>query len=86
MIAPGFALPSPSQLREITAFVQRERAVDAPFDVVLAGESPDDAAEAAEFMAAYAEVGLTWWQEGLSEQRGSFEAMRTRLRQGPPRT
>ena len=84
-IAPDFALPTPAQLREITAFVQKERAVDAPFDVVLAGESPDDSAEAAAFMAAYAEAGLTWWQEGLSERRGSFEAMRPRSRQGPPR-
>jgi alkanesulfonate monooxygenase SsuD/methylene tetrahydromethanopterin reductase-like flavin-dependent oxidoreductase (luciferase family) len=84
-MAPNFALPSPDQLREIVTFVRALRTTSAPLDVTIAGSTPgDEAARAAEMMAAYAEAGLTWWQEELTGRRGSLEAMRQRIRQGPP--
>lgn len=67
---------------------------DAPFDIFIANGNPawnlaDDAAE----VATYEPAGLTWWAEDLTPWRfgGSadppwpWEAMRERVRAGPPR-
>ena len=45
----------------------------------------DDPARASEIVAPYAEAGLTWWNEGLPDFSASIDAVRTRIRQGPPR-
>ena len=77
---------SPDGLATMVAYVREHRTGAAPFDVVLGGETPgDDPAAGAAIVAPYAAAGLTWWVEGLSDWRGSFAAMRARLRQGPPR-
>ena len=87
LLAGNFGLPSPDQIRETIAYIRAHRDGDGPFDVVLAeGNTPgDDPAAAAAIVAPYAEAGLTWWQEGLHGRRGPLEAMRQRIRQGPPR-
>ena len=47
-----------------------------------AGE--DRSADAA-LAADYERAGLTWWIEALGWFRGPLEAMRERVRRGPPR-
>ena len=47
--------PAPDQLREIVHFVSQHRESPEPFDVVLAGETPADAAAAAQVVAPYAD-------------------------------
>jgi hypothetical protein len=37
-----------------------------------------------ELVAAYEEVGLTWWVEKLGWFRGSVDFTRKRIEQGPP--
>jgi hypothetical protein len=76
---------TPAELAQAVAEVRAHRAGTAPFEVVVAGETPgDDPARAAAIVAPYAAVGLTWWQEQLHGFRGSLAAMRDRIRQGPP--
>jgi alkanesulfonate monooxygenase SsuD/methylene tetrahydromethanopterin reductase-like flavin-dependent oxidoreductase (luciferase family) len=80
-------MATPERLAEAVAYTRGQRLDDgAPFDVALecvsAGE--DRAADAA-LSAAYARAGLTWWIEALGWFRGPLEAMRQRIRCGPPR-
>lgn len=80
-----FEVMTAGELREVVTYVRSHRPSDTPFDFVLAGETPgDDPARAAAVVAPYAGAGLTWWQEALHGVRGPFEAMRERVRQGPP--
>ena len=46
------------------AFVQAQRGVTPPFDIVVEGETPgEDPAAAAVLVRPYAEAGATWWLE-----------------------
>ena len=87
-------IPSPDQVREIIAFVGEHRETAAPFDVTVAGATRgDDRSEAADSVAAYAEAGVTWWQEAIHGLRPDLaeraaatswiDAMRWRIQQGP---
>ena len=74
-------------------FIRQHRASDDPFDVVYTGTSPghhpDDAAAQ---VAAYRDVGVTWWLEAIAPYRfdseidepWDFERLRERVLQGPP--
>jgi alkanesulfonate monooxygenase SsuD/methylene tetrahydromethanopterin reductase-like flavin-dependent oxidoreductase (luciferase family) len=74
----------PEEIRESLAYVRPLRPTDAPFDVVVAGYIGDKPAEEAEArLRSYAEAGVTWWQEGFL-WKDSPEAVRARIRQGPP--
>jgi alkanesulfonate monooxygenase SsuD/methylene tetrahydromethanopterin reductase-like flavin-dependent oxidoreductase (luciferase family) len=80
-------MATPEMLAEALRYTREHRADDgAPFDVALecvsAGE--DRAADAA-LAAAYADAGLTCWVEALGWFRGPLDAMRERVRRGPPR-
>ncbi|HEU5369430.1 MAG TPA: LLM class flavin-dependent oxidoreductase [Ktedonobacterales bacterium] len=80
---------TPADILDIKAFVREQRALNAPFDVVLEGETPGDNREQAlEIVRPWAEAGVTWWLESVwqtPETRGGVEGMRERVRQGPPR-
>jgi alkanesulfonate monooxygenase SsuD/methylene tetrahydromethanopterin reductase-like flavin-dependent oxidoreductase (luciferase family) len=80
-------MPTPAQLAEAVSYTRDQRQdADGTFDVAMecvsAGE--DRAADAA-LAATYANAGLTWWIEALGWFRGPLEAMRERVRRGPPR-
>lgn len=78
---------TPADLREIVVFVAANRDPDLalPFDIVLGGyTSARDRAHATETVAAYAEVGLTWWLEGLNDFARTSVDARERVRSGPP--
>jgi alkanesulfonate monooxygenase SsuD/methylene tetrahydromethanopterin reductase-like flavin-dependent oxidoreductase (luciferase family) len=80
-----FEVMEPDELREVVAHLRPHRDSDTPFDVVLAGETPGDHSDkGASVVAPYAEAGLTWWLEALHDHRGPLEAMRERIRRGPP--
>lgn len=83
-LAQTSAFVPPEQLREIVAYVLAQRADATPFDVVAhgvtnAGRSDTDR------VAEARTAGATWWLERLHGERGSFEQMQERVRQGPPR-
>jgi alkanesulfonate monooxygenase SsuD/methylene tetrahydromethanopterin reductase-like flavin-dependent oxidoreductase (luciferase family) len=81
------AMATPEQLADVVRYTRANRPDDdGAFDVALeclsAGE--DRAADAA-LADAYARAGLTWWVEALTWSRGPLDAMRERIRRGPPR-
>ena len=81
---------TPAQISEIRDYAKRERPADAPFDLVLEGNSSVSRRElAAETLAEYEEAGVTWWIEGVFSwlflPPHDIERMRHRIRQGPPR-
>lgn len=89
------AMLTPDDVKAIVAYVYQHRSSDAPFDVSVGGVTPgDDAEQAASIVAAYADAGVTWWQEavhgmrpdlaGRAETSSWLDAMKWRIRQGPP--
>ena len=69
---------TPDDIRAMLAYIQPQRAPAAPFDVVLAGPPL-----AAEDYAAYAEAGVTWYEEGFLAE-DDVEQVRAHIRRGPP--
>ncbi len=74
---------TPEDLRAVVAYVQQQQAQKKPFDVITTGLTSDND-QAKDALAAYAEAGVTWWQEGF-DWPSTIEQVRQRIRQGPPR-
>ncbi|HEY6541292.1 MAG TPA: LLM class flavin-dependent oxidoreductase [Ktedonobacteraceae bacterium] len=88
---PITAMLSPREMREIVGYVASQPGYTAPFEVVHMGlTGGTDAAYDRDVIAAYQQAGVTWWVEKILPERwGSWsswpvEAMRARIRQGPP--
>jgi alkanesulfonate monooxygenase SsuD/methylene tetrahydromethanopterin reductase-like flavin-dependent oxidoreductase (luciferase family) len=82
---------TPAQMHEIIRSVASLPGYTIPYEVVHSGITDSiDAAQDREVVATYQQVGVTWWVEKIQPERwGSWtdwplEAMRTRVRQGPP--
>jgi alkanesulfonate monooxygenase SsuD/methylene tetrahydromethanopterin reductase-like flavin-dependent oxidoreductase (luciferase family) len=80
-----------AQMHEIIRSVVSLPGYTTPYEVVHSGITDGmDPAHDSEVVAAYQQVGVTWWVEKIQPERwGSWtnwplEAMRTRVRQGPP--
>ena len=89
---PLAAMLTTEQMREIVRYVASQPGYTTSFEVVHSGISGGtDAAHDREVVAAYQQVGVTWWLEKILPERwGSWtdwplEAMRARIRQGSPR-
>jgi alkanesulfonate monooxygenase SsuD/methylene tetrahydromethanopterin reductase-like flavin-dependent oxidoreductase (luciferase family) len=77
---------TPDEVAQVARYVAAHRSAAQPFDIVVSGETPgDDPVHAADIVAPYAAAGVTWWLEPLHGFRGPLDAMRARIRQGPPR-
>jgi alkanesulfonate monooxygenase SsuD/methylene tetrahydromethanopterin reductase-like flavin-dependent oxidoreductase (luciferase family) len=83
---------SAETMAEIGAALQQRRSQPGPFEVVHFGISSGEDPEADRaLVAAYARVGVTWWVENIVPERWGtweqwpLEAMRRRIRRGPPR-
>jgi alkanesulfonate monooxygenase SsuD/methylene tetrahydromethanopterin reductase-like flavin-dependent oxidoreductase (luciferase family) len=78
---------TPDEIGQVTRYIARHRTTAEPFDVVITGETPgDEPTRAVDIVAPYAAVGCTWWLEPLHGFRGPLDAMRDRIRQGPPQS
>ena len=72
---------------DVAARVERvsaERAslgLDGPFDISMLARSDRLTPEE---VAAFADVGLTWWLESLSLRRGSLDELSRLVAAGPP--
>jgi alkanesulfonate monooxygenase SsuD/methylene tetrahydromethanopterin reductase-like flavin-dependent oxidoreductase (luciferase family) len=76
--------PSASMLGEVVSYVAAEREAlgrGDEFDVIVEAQSDGPAPD---LVAAYEEVGLTWWIEKLGWFRGSVDEVRARIEAGPP--
>ncbi|MFQ6012213.1 MAG: hypothetical protein ACE5LS_01000 [Thermoplasmata archaeon] len=79
-----YGSPTPRDVREISAFVNRHRRTQAPFEVAVGGATlREDAQADADWVAAFAEAGATWWLEGPvgGEDR---DYLRDLIPEGPP--
>jgi alkanesulfonate monooxygenase SsuD/methylene tetrahydromethanopterin reductase-like flavin-dependent oxidoreductase (luciferase family) len=81
------AAPTPDQLREIVAWLSRERAATGrtgPYDVIAQGSTPAaDPTAARAAVAPYEDAGATWWIE--ADWATSLDGLRERIAAGPPR-
>ena len=74
--------PTPDQLAAVVHYTRSYRDQrDADFEVAVEAQSdgPDP-----DLVAAYADVGLTWWVEKLGWFRGPLDYTRQRIERGPP--
>lgn len=75
-------------IRAMKGYVATKRTETTPFEIIVEGETPgDDPAATAAIVRPWADAGATWWLEAMwstNEQPGGAEAVRRRLRQGPP--
>ncbi len=78
---------TPSQVRDLVAFIKSVRTSNAPFEVIQSGEtSGENADQDRAIVASYEEAGATWWFESRLPWRSSVEQVRARIRMGPPRS
>jgi hypothetical protein len=75
----------PDELRDMLVYVRAHRGTSAPFDVAVYGRTPARREEAREMVEPWIAAGATWWRENIEDERGPLEAMRERIRYGPPR-
>ena len=76
----------PNDVRDMLAYINEHRSSTTAFDIVKISSTPgDDTMKGEKMVTPFAEVGVTWWLESLYAHRNSFEEMRLRIRQGPPR-
>jgi len=76
----------PNDVRDMLAYINEHRSSITAFDIVKISSTPgDDTMKGEKMVTPFAEVGVTWWLESLYAHRNSFEEMRLRIRQGPPR-
>ena len=70
-------------VRQIKAFVEANRTLSTPFDIVLNGKVADlDRAQLQDKLLPLIEAGATWWIEGLWD--ATEGAAMERIRRGPP--
>ncbi|HCI79005.1 MAG TPA: LLM class flavin-dependent oxidoreductase [Ktedonobacter sp.] len=76
----------PDDIQEILAYIRQFRTNDEPFDVLASGNTDGtDHQKDLDLIMPYVEAGATWWQEGFLGDDLELEALRTRIRRGPPR-
>jgi alkanesulfonate monooxygenase SsuD/methylene tetrahydromethanopterin reductase-like flavin-dependent oxidoreductase (luciferase family) len=79
-----YARLSPEDVPAMQAFFTQHQSATTPFEIITEGSTPGhDLAAAADMVRPFAEAGLSWWIESLPD---GADAMRRRVRQGPPRT
>jgi len=74
---------TPSDVHEVKAFVDANRMLSSPFDIVVQGKTDGmGRTEQQEKLLAWQVAGATWWVETLFDSsEGAAEA---RISQGPP--
>ncbi len=80
-------LMQPEDIQEMLAYMRQFRTNDDPFNVLASGNtSGSEHQRDLEMIMPYVEAGATWWQETFAgSDAEELEAVRTRIRQGPPR-
>lgn len=75
---------TPADIREIKAYVEDNRTLTTPFDIVGGGKTAGlDRAQLRDKLLPRQEAGLTWWIEDMIGQ--TEEQLSQTIRQGPPR-
>ena len=75
---------TPDEIHEMKQFIKGNREGNAPFDIIMEGQTPgDDPREAAKIIAPYEQAGATWWIEAMWSTPGADKVLK-RIKQGPP--
>jgi alkanesulfonate monooxygenase SsuD/methylene tetrahydromethanopterin reductase-like flavin-dependent oxidoreductase (luciferase family) len=75
----------PAAIRDLVDYIGRFRDSDRPFDVAYGVETAGDGSAADRaIVRRFAEAGVTWWMEPISQWRGPLANIRERIRRGPP--
>ena len=75
---------TPDDVREMKAYVDANRVLKTPFDIIVEGKTVGlDPAQIEGKLAPWVEAGATWWMETLYDVPA--EERLARMRQGPPR-
>jgi alkanesulfonate monooxygenase SsuD/methylene tetrahydromethanopterin reductase-like flavin-dependent oxidoreductase (luciferase family) len=80
--------PAIDEVRDLVAFLRRQRADDRPFEIVVGGASPADPAGARDLIGPMADAGATWWDERQVQggpDLDRLEPILRRIEHGPPR-
>ncbi len=76
---------TPQDIRAMKAYIQEQRGIASPFDIIWEGETPgDETQKTRELIEPYIDAGITWWMESRWSAQG-LDEVRTRIQQGPPR-
>ncbi len=75
---------SVDEVREIDRFVLKHRDRDKSFALAVALNTSGDDSRDRDRAQAYEAAGATWWQEGVYPPAENLEALRARVRRGPP--
>ena len=79
----SMARMTPAEIREMKLFIDERRTRTTPFDIVVGGVTPGRSRKkAVSIVRPFAEAGATWWLESVMT---SMDALRARIKQGPPR-
>jgi Luciferase-like monooxygenase len=85
----SFADMTPDDLQAMKLYIDEQRTLTTPFDIVIEGETQgDDSENAALIVQPLAKAGMIWWLEAVwntPATQGGAEGMRRRIKQGPPR-
>lgn len=73
---------TPADIRELKAYVDANRTLSTPFDIVLNGKTSDlERSQRQDKLLSLSEAGATWWIEGLWD--ASEESALAYIRRGP---
>ncbi|MEZ4589540.1 MAG: LLM class flavin-dependent oxidoreductase [Chloroflexota bacterium] len=77
------AQATPDDVRQMKAFVEANRRLTTPFDIIMNGSSKDlEPAQQQETLLAWQDAGVTWWIEGLWGD--ADEVVDEVIQRGPP--
>lgn len=75
---------TPADIRAMKAFVDANRTLTTPFDIVHEGQTAGlDRPQLQDKLSPWIEAGVTWWVEGLWME--TPDRIKERIKQGPPR-
>ena len=75
---------TPAEVLALKQFVDENRSSNEPFDIVVGGTTPGgNRKRATATVRQFEDAGATWWLESF--MMASWEKMRKRVNQGPPR-
>ncbi|HZY94120.1 MAG TPA: LLM class flavin-dependent oxidoreductase [Candidatus Bathyarchaeia archaeon] len=85
----GAQQATPSDIRSMKQYVEKNRKLSTPFDVVVEGRTPgNDPQKARATIRPWQEAGATWWIETMwneMDNRDLKQLVTKRLKQGPPK-
>lgn len=82
----SFVDVKPEDVHDMRRWIEKHRTEQSPFDIVIEGVTPaEDREKAISIVRPFAEEGATWWIESMWDVPGGMDAVRARIKQGPPR-